>query len=97
MTAFDFKKERRDLYQPATAPAIVDVPAMLFLMADGQGDPNVSEAFQSAMESLYGLAYAIRMNKAEADYFAFVVPPSEGFWNVADPQASIRNGVIQNK
>jgi hypothetical protein len=87
MTTFDFKKDRKDLYQPPTAPGIADVPAMLFLMADGTGDPNTSEAYASAIQSLMGLSYAIRMNKTEAGYFEYVVPPLEGLWDFADPSA----------
>jgi len=86
MATFDFKKERKDLYQPVTAPAIVEVPAMRFLMVDGEGDPN-GKSFQSAIEALYSLAYTIRMNKTETDYFPYVVPPSEGFWDFADETA----------
>ena len=55
--AFDFKKEYKDLYQPKTAPGVIDVPAMLFIMADGKGNPNTSEEYQSAVEILYGLSY----------------------------------------
>ena len=84
MTAFDFKKDRKDLYNPPTAPVIVDVPEMLFLMVDGEGDPNTSKAYADAMQILYGLSYAIRMNKAETDYFEFVVPPPEGLWSLTD-------------
>ncbi|MGB4637925.1 MAG: transcriptional regulator, partial [Limnochordia bacterium] len=43
MAKFDFKKEEKHLYQPKTTPAIVDVPEMLFLAVDGQGDPNTSQ------------------------------------------------------
>ena len=97
MTAFDFKKERRDLYQPSTAPAIVDVPEMLFLMADGKGNPNGGMEFSAAMEALYGLSYTIRMNKAEAGYVETVVPPSEGFWDFADSARYRETGVLPPK
>lgn len=90
MPAFDFKKDRKDLYNPPVAPAIVDVPEMLFLMVDGEGDPNTSRAYAEAMQILYGLAYAIRMNKAEENYYEYVVPPPEGFWSLAD--ASFKGG-----
>ena len=39
---FDFKKEYKELYQPKTTPAIVDVGEMLFIAVDGEGDPNTS-------------------------------------------------------
>ena len=52
---FDFKKEYKELYAPKTAPSIVDVPEMLFIAVDGEGDPNTSQAYQDALEVLYGL------------------------------------------
>ncbi|HPJ01724.1 MAG TPA: GyrI-like domain-containing protein [Candidatus Limiplasma sp.] len=96
MAAIDFKKDRKDLYSPGTSPAIVEVPEMLFIMVDGEGDPNESQAYADAMQILYGLSYAIRMNKAEQGYFEYVVPPPEGLWNVTD--ASFRgDGPIADK
>jgi hypothetical protein len=81
---FDFKKEYKNLYAPKTAPTIVDVPEMTFIMIDGEGDPNISIAYQSAVEILYGLSYAIKMSKKSdkqpEGYFDFVVPPLEGLW-----------------
>jgi hypothetical protein len=34
---FDFKKEYKAFYSPATKPSVVDVPEMTFIMADGKG------------------------------------------------------------
>ena len=45
----DFKKEYKELYQPKTTPAVIDVPEMVFLMVDGKGNPNISEEYQSAV------------------------------------------------
>lgn len=42
---FDFKKEEKHLYQPKTTPNIVDVPKMLFIAVDGQGDPNTAPEY----------------------------------------------------
>lgn len=97
MAAFDFKKDRKDLYQPTTAPSIVDVPEMLYFMVDGEGDPNTSEAYIEAIQILYGLSYTIRMNKTEKDFFEYVVPPLEGFWNFADHSAIFAEGSVLNK
>jgi hypothetical protein len=81
----DFKKTKKDLYQPGTKPSIVEVPEMVFVMIDGRGDPNTSEAYQSALEVLYGLAYAVKMSKMSGNqpegYYDFVVPPLEGLWS----------------
>ena len=81
---FDFKKEYKELYQPKTKPSIVDVPEMLFLAVDGQGDPNTSPVYKHAVEVLYGLSYTIKMSPRNGyeipGYFDYVVPPLEGLW-----------------
>ena len=77
----DFKKDFKELYQPKPAPSIIDVPEMTFIAVDGEGDPNTSAEYAAAIETLYGLSYAIKMgNKSVLEY---VVPPLEGFWSVA--------------
>jgi len=77
----DYKKDFKDLYQPKPTPSIIDVPEMTFIAVDGAGDPNTSAEYAAAVETLYGLSYAIKMgNKAVLEY---VVPPLEGFWSVA--------------
>lgn len=79
MTNFDLKKERKDLYNPKTTPHVVDVPPMQFLMMDGQGDPNTVPIYQTALKTLYGLAYGIRaMSKAAG--IVYPVMPLEGLW-----------------
>ena len=83
--AFDFKKEYRELYQPKTTPAIVEVPPMNYLAVRGKGDPNVEGgAYQQSIGLLYAVAYTIKMSRKGdhrmAGYFDFVVPPLEGFW-----------------
>ncbi len=97
MAAFDFKKEDKILYQPKTMPSIVDVPQMLFIMIDGKGNPNTSREYAAAIEILYGLSYLIRMNKKEAGYFAYVVPPLEGFWHLDDGGEFMGEGAVADK
>ena len=74
----DFKKQDKALYPTTTGSSIVDVPAMLFLMVDGMGDPNTSAAYAAAIETLYGLSYGIKMGNKHV--LECVVPPLEGFW-----------------
>ncbi|MDR1355530.1 MAG: GyrI-like domain-containing protein [Propionibacteriaceae bacterium] len=85
-TTLDFKKECRALYAPTTSPAIIDVPKMTFVMADGKGNPNTSAEYSNAVGALYGISYAVKMSKKSGDfpdgYFDFVVPPLEGLWSV---------------
>ena len=82
--AFDFKKEFKDLYLPKTRASVIDVPEMLFIMVNGKGNPNTSREYKNALEVLYGISYAIKMNKMTGTqpvgYFDYVVPPLEGFW-----------------
>lgn len=78
----DFKKAMKTLYAPAARQGyhLVDVPSMRFLMIDGAGDPNSAAEYAEAVETLYGVAYAIKFaskTDLERDY---VVPPLEGLW-----------------
>jgi hypothetical protein len=78
----DYKKTEKELYRPKVTPSIIDVPEMKFIAVDGKGNPNTSAEYSAAVELLYGLSYAIKMgNKAVLEY---VVPPLEGYWEVAD-------------
>lgn len=84
MAAFDFKKEYKGLYMPKTTPCIIDVPAMKFIMVNGNGNPNTSLLYKQSVELLYGLSYSIKMgmkgsNQPEG-YYDYVVPPLEGLW-----------------
>lgn len=83
--AYDFKKEYKELYVPATEPGIVRVPVMNYLAVRGKGDPNEEGgAYKRALEQLYGVAYTLKMSY-KGDYriegfFEYVVPPLEGLW-----------------
>ena len=84
MKKIDYKKEYKDLYQPAQKPAIIEVPEMIFIAVEGSGNPNTSVAYKEAMEILYGLSFTIKMSKMNCSqpegYFEYVVPPLEGLW-----------------
>ena len=86
MDKLDYKKEYKDLYQPATKPSVIDVPEMIFITVDGNGDPNTCDEYKEALELLYGLSFAIKMSKMNGTqplgYFEYVVPPLEGLWRV---------------
>ena len=73
-----------DLYRAsATEPAIVDVPAQVFTMVDGKGNPNASQDFQDAIGALYSAAYGLKfaLKKQGVEYH---VPPLEGLWWAPD-------------
>lgn len=84
-TAFDYKKEYKDLYQPKTEPSLITVPPMSFVAVDGTGNPNRENGdFANAMQLLYSISYTIKMSHMSGQtpqgYFAYVVPPLEGLW-----------------
>ena len=85
-TKIDLRKELKHLYNPSSKQiAIVDVPEMNFLMIDGQGDPNTSQAYQDAVEALYSVAYTLKfMVKKGESAVDYAVMPLEGLWWVED-------------
>jgi len=75
----DYKKTLKHLYQPsAKEPQIVEVPAMSFLMMDGEGNPNTSPAYQAAVEALFGVSYALKFMSKRGMGQDYVVMPLEG-------------------
>ena len=81
MSKVDFKKELKHLYKPSGRKfAVVDVPPMQFLMIDGHGDPNTAQAYQDAVEALYGVSYKLKFISKKELGKDYVVPPLEGLW-----------------
>ncbi|MBI5592349.1 MAG: GyrI-like domain-containing protein [Deltaproteobacteria bacterium] len=82
MEKIDFKKTLKHLYQPSAKDvARVEVPAMNFLMIDGEGDPNTSQAFKDAVEVVFPLSYALKfMVKKGTPAIDYGVMPLEGLW-----------------
>ena len=81
METIDFKKEYRELYTaPKDTPAIVDVPALQYLMVDGSGNPNTSARFPECMSGLYPLAYTLRFVIKAEEQVAYSVMPLQGLW-----------------
>lgn len=81
MKKIDLKKELKHLYQPsAKEVARVDVPAMNFLMIDGEGDPNTARSYQEAVEALFSVAYAIKFKVKKTLAIDYGVLPLEGLW-----------------
>lgn len=84
MANIDLKKVYRDHYSAKPKPSLVEVPARPFLMIDGRGDPNTSEAYRNAVLALYPLAYGIRKELKDRTGDAYTVMPLEGLWWVDD-------------
>ncbi len=61
MSKVDFKKELKELYFPSAQRAsLVDVSALNFIMIDGTGDPNTSQAYRESIEALYGVSFTLK-------------------------------------
>jgi hypothetical protein len=59
---------------------VVTVPTMQYLMIDGHGDPNTSEAYADALATIYPVAYRMKFfsrNELDRDY---TVMPLEALW-----------------
>ncbi len=82
MQKINFKKELKGLYKASAKKVeIVDVPSMNFLMIDGEGDPNTSQAYKDSVEALFGLSYAIKFMVKKGDLrIDYGVLPLEGLW-----------------
>lgn len=84
MEKLDYKKEYKDLYQPKKVPSIIEVPEMVFITVEGEGNPNTCPEYKTALEILYGLSFTIKMSKMNnmqpEGYFEYTVPPLEGLW-----------------
>lgn len=76
----DLKKQYRALFTAKAAPALIDAPALPYLMVDGAGAPQ-SAAFENAIGALYAVAYAIKFARKKAERGPdYVVPPLEMLW-----------------
>src|SRR5664279_5304750 len=82
MKKLDLKKELKPLYQPsAKEVSVVDVPAMNYLMIDGEGDPNTAKSFADAVETLFPVSYAIKFKVKKGTLaIDYGVMPLEGLW-----------------
>jgi hypothetical protein len=82
MSPLDLVKSLHPLYAPPKGRCvIVEVPDLAFLMIDGRGDPNTSEAYQQALQALYSAAYTLKFTLKKADPERdFKVAPLEGLW-----------------
>lgn len=89
MKNMDFKKTFKQLYQPSVKEIVrVDVPAMNFLMVDGEGDPNGSQSFSDAIEALYPVSYTLKFMVKKGELaIDYGVMPLEALWWADDPAA----------
>ncbi|MFJ2144506.1 hypothetical protein CQ012_02970 [Arthrobacter sp. MYb214] len=79
----DFKKSLDSYRSVAGQFRVLQLPAMHYLMFDGSGDPNTSNLYQQALQTLYPVAYKLKF-ASKAQGKDYVVPPLEGLWWAED-------------
>jgi hypothetical protein len=81
MPKIDLKKENKELYNPSSKEvSIIYVPKMNYLMIDGEGDPNISQEYQDAIEALFSVSFKVKFISAKEASQDYVVMPLEGLW-----------------
>lgn len=89
MEKINLKKKLGKLYQPSSKEVEqINVPAMKYLMADGEGDPETTHAFAEVVEALFSLSYTLKfMAKKGSLSIDYGVMPLEGLWWADDMTA----------
>lgn len=81
MEKIDFKRRLKHLYQPSPKEVVlVNVPTMNYLMVDGKGNPNRSQAYSDAVEALFAVSYAVKFMVKTTMAVDYGVMPLEGLW-----------------
>lgn len=76
----DLKKELKNLYNPSSKEVtIVDVPAMNFLLVNGEGAP-ASPKYIEAIEALFSVSYTLKFIVKKAKGIDYVFMPLECLW-----------------
>jgi hypothetical protein len=95
MDKLDLRKEWKHLYAPSAKQAeLVKVPKFNFVMIDGQieagASPGTSQAFEEAMEAMYGMSYTLKfMSKLRKNNpIDYTVMALEGLWWVGSGEFS---------
>lgn len=85
MEKIDLKKRYKDLYSPSKKEfALIEVPPLQYLMIDGQGDPNTSQRYQQAVETLFGLTYGLKFHIKKTLGVDYTAMGLEGLWWTPD-------------
>lgn len=79
MEPIDLKKKHKELYKAKETPAQVVAPECAFLSIDGVGRPG-GEAYQEAIQKLYGIAYTMKFALKGASILDFKIPNLECLW-----------------
>jgi hypothetical protein len=93
----DLRRELKHLYRPPTKEVVeVEVPEMRFLMVDGEGDPNTSEAYREAVEALYAISYALKFAVKKEQALDYGVMPLEGMWWTEEEKTDLEE-ILEDK
>lgn len=81
MEKLDFKTADKAFYtgKPGRFD-LLTLPALPYLMIDGQGDPNTAPAYAAAVGALYALSYGLKFHAKATLARHHVVGPLEGLW-----------------
>ena len=79
MQSIDLKKKHRELYKANETPSQVVAPECAFLSIDSMGRPG-GEAYQEAIEKLYGIAHTMKYTLKGAGILDFKIPNMECLW-----------------
>lgn len=83
----DLKKEL-GLYAPRRGRfEVVTVPPLRYLMVDGHGDPNTSDEYRDAVQTIFPLAYALKFLSKRSLDRDYTVMPLEALWWADDMAA----------
>ncbi|MCR2824659.1 GyrI-like domain-containing protein [Microbacterium sp. zg.Y909] len=80
----DLKKQIETYTAPAGRFEVVTVPPLQYLMLDGHGDPNTSQAYADALATLYPAAYKLKFFSKTTLDMDYVVMPLEALWWAQD-------------
>jgi hypothetical protein len=84
MRKLDLKKDLKAYYNAKSAPVMIDIPSMKFLMIDGTGNPNTSAAYVEVVQALYSVAYTLKFTIKKELQIDYPVMPLEGLWWSSD-------------
>ncbi|WP_285117445.1 GyrI-like domain-containing protein [Leifsonia sp. fls2-241-R2A-40a] len=83
----DLKKELPSYVAKRGRFDIITVPPLRYLTIDGQGDPNTSDAYRDALQTLYPVAYAVKFLSKRSLDRDYTVMPLEALWWADDMEA----------
>jgi len=87
MEKTDIKKGIPGYRAPRGRFEVVTVPPLRYLMIDGRGDPNTSDAYREALEALYPVAYRLKFFSKRELGRDYGVMPLEALWWAEDMAA----------